>query len=80
MTNTISKLIVCLALTLTAAAGAKAQKVSGQVLSSTNQPIGDAIVTSPGCTAARTADDGSFTIEGVKKGAPLTIWHGGFYQ
>ncbi|MBO4851802.1 MAG: SusC/RagA family TonB-linked outer membrane protein [Prevotella sp.] len=80
MTYNIKKLILCLAWTLMAAVGAQAQKVNGHVLSSTNQPVADAIVTSPGCTAVRTADDGSFSIEGVKKGAPVTIWHDGFYQ
>ena len=80
MSNNIKKLMVCLTMPLIWSLGVHAQKINGHVFSSTNMPVVDAIVTSPGCTAARTADDGSFTITGVGKGCPLTVWHDGYYQ
>ena len=80
MSNKIKKLMACFALVALTAASAKAQTLGGHVFTSTNQPIVDAIITSPGCAAARTANDGSFTIKGVKKGNPITVLHDGYYQ
>ena len=80
MSNNIKKLMICLAMAMAWAWGAHAQTINGHVFTSTSEPVVDAIVTSPGCTAARTAADGGFTIEGVGKGSPLTVWHDGFYQ
>ena len=80
MSNNMKKLFACLAIAMAWAWGAHAQTINGHVFTSTNQPVVDAIVTSPGCTAARTAVDGSFTIEGVGKGNPLTVWHDGYHQ
>ena len=57
-----------------------AQQLSGHVFSSTNQPVVDAVISSPGCTTVRSGADGRFTIEGVVKGNALTVWHDGFYQ
>ncbi len=57
-----------------------AQKLSGQILSSTNEPIAEAVISSPGCETVRSAADGSFTITGVKEGNALNIWHDGYFQ
>ena len=80
MSNNIKTVICCLALPLMTSVGAYAQQLSGRVLTSASQPVVDAVITSPGCTAVRTNGDGSFTIEGVKKGNALSVWHDGFYQ
>lgn len=80
MSNNMKKLMICLAMAMAWAWGAHAQTINGHVFTSTNQPVVDAIVTSPGCTAARTASDGSFTIEGVGKGGSIAVWHDGYYQ
>lgn len=57
-----------------------AQKLSGHILSTTNEPVADAVISSPGCETVRSAADGSFTIEGVKHGYALNVWHDGYYQ
>ncbi len=80
MSNTIKKWILCLAMPMVFTMGAYAQKLSGHVFSSTNQPVVDAVITSPGCSTVRSASDGSFTIEGVAKGNPVTVMHDGFFQ
>ena len=80
MSNTIKKWILCLALPVVFTLGTHAQKLSGYVFSSANQPVVDAIITSPGCSTVRSASDGSFTIEGVAKGNPVTVMHDGFFQ
>ena len=80
MSNNIKTVICCLALPLMTSVGAYAQQLSGRVLTSASQPVVDAVITSPGCSAVRTNGDGSFTIEGVKKGNALSVWHDGFYQ
>lgn len=56
-----------------------AQKITGYVISSTNQPIAEAVISCKGCTSVRSAKDGSFTIEGVKDGSVLNFWHENFY-
>jgi TonB-linked SusC/RagA family outer membrane protein len=57
-----------------------AQKLSGRILSTTNEPVADAVISSPGCETVRSSADGSFTIEGVKTGNALNVWHDGFFQ
>lgn len=57
-----------------------AQTLSGQILSSTNEPIAEAVISSPGCETVRSAADGSFTITGVKAGNALNVWHDGYFQ
>ena len=59
---------------------ASAQKLSGYVLSSANEPVAEAVITCDGCESVRTGADGSFTIEGVKKDAALNVWHDGFIE
>lgn len=56
-----------------------AQSLSGRVLSSSNTPVADAVITSTGCTTVRTDKDGLFTMEGVKDGATIRVWHEGFF-
>ena len=80
MSNDIKKIILGLTLPLAFSAAAYAQKLSGYILSSTNQPIADAIISSPGCETVRSAADGSFTIEGVKRGNAINVWHDGYFQ
>ena len=80
MTNNMKRLMLCLSMPVVLAAGAYAQKVSGYVLSSANQPIVDAVISCPGCESVRSADNGSFTIDGVKEGQTLSVWHDGYFR
>ncbi len=80
MSNNIKKLILCLALPVAFSAGALAQQLKGHVLTTTNEPVVDAIVSSAGCKSVRSGSDGAFTIEGVTKGNAVTVWHDGFFQ
>jgi TonB-linked SusC/RagA family outer membrane protein len=59
---------------------ASAQTLKGRVVTSANEPVPDAVISSPGCESVRSAADGSFAIEGVKQGEPLNVWHDGFFQ
>ena len=80
ITNTWQKrLFGCLACCGIVAA-MQAQSLSGHVLTSGGDPVPDAVISSPGCETVRSADDGSFSIEGVKEGQPLTVWHDGYFQ
>lgn len=80
MSNNIQKIVLSTALSLAIATSATAQKLSGHILSSSNQPVAEAVISSPGCETVRSAADGSFTIEGVKEGQALSVWHEGFFQ
>ncbi|MBP5387889.1 MAG: TonB-dependent receptor plug domain-containing protein, partial [Prevotella sp.] len=80
MSNIIKKLLGCMALAMMCSANAYSQQLSGHIWSTANQPIADAVISSPGCKTVRSAEDGAFTIEGATKDNPLTIWHEGFYQ
>ncbi len=80
MSNIIKKLLGCMALAMMCSANAYSQQLSGHIWSTANQPIADAVISSPGCKTVRSAEDGAFTIEGAAKDNPLTIWHEGFYQ
>lgn len=79
MNNNIKKLVLGIALSVVCVGGAYAQKISGRIFSSTNQPVVDAIISSTGCESVRSATDGSFTIEGVKSGHAINVWHDGYY-
>lgn len=74
----IKKAISCLAL-CTVLASAHSQSLTGYVLSSNRQPVADAVITCPGCETARTDSKGRFTINGVKEGSTIKIWHEGFF-
>jgi len=80
MSNIIKRITLSLGLGLVLALSASAQKLGGHIISSTNEPIVDAVISSPGCTTVRSAADGSFSIEGVQEGQALTVWHDGYYQ
>ena len=80
MNKNIKKLLLTLALPICFATGIHAQKLSGYVVTSANEPVAEAVISSPGCETVRSAADGSFTIEGVKDGNALTIWHDGHFQ
>jgi len=80
MSNNIKRIMLCLGLPMAVTLSTYAQKLSGQVLSSTNEPVADAVISSPGCDPVRSGADGSFSIEGVKEGNALSVWHDGYYQ
>ena len=80
MSNRIKRIILCLGLPVACAVSMHAQKLSGRVLSTTNEPVADAVISSPGCETVRSSADGSFTMEGVKAGNALNVWHDGFFQ
>ena len=54
--------------------------LKGRVLTSAGQPIAEAIISCPGCTSVRSAEDGSYTLSGVKKNATVTVWRDGYFQ
>lgn len=68
-----------MALTTVCVANVDAQPLSGRVLSSNNQPVADAVITCSGCATVRTDKDGHFTMEGIKEGATIRVWHEGFF-
>jgi TonB-linked SusC/RagA family outer membrane protein len=72
--------MLCVGLPMAVAVGTYAQKLSGHIISLTNEPVADAVISSPGCESVRSAADGSFTIEGIKEGNALNVWHDGYYQ
>ena len=76
----MKRLILSLSLPVAMAVSIHAQKVSGYVFTSTNQPIVDAVISSPGCESVRSTTDGSFTIDGVKQGQLLNVWHDGYFR
>ncbi len=80
MTNNMKRLILSLSLPVAMAVSIHAQKVSGYVFTSANEPIVDAVISSPGCESVRSTADGSFTIEGVKQGQQLNVWHDGYFR
>ena len=76
----IKKIALCLAVPTLFASSTYAQKLSGTVTTSSGEPVAEAVITSPGCETVRSAADGSFTIEGVKDGHAINVWHDGFFQ
>lgn len=70
--------IFCLALFMMPA-GVDAQNISGYVKSTSNQPIADVVITSPGCQIVLTDKDGHFLINGYIPGNAIKIWHDGYY-
>ena len=56
------------------------QVITGRVITSANTPVAEAIISSPGCETVRSAEDGTFTLQGVKEGNPITVWHDGYFQ
>ena len=54
--------------------------VTGQVLSSLNEPIEGAIVSSPGAKNAITASDGTFTLNIVGSAQEFTVWADGQFS
>lgn len=54
--------------------------LKGRVLTSAGQPIAEAIISCPGCTSVSSAEDGSYTLSGVKKNATVTVWRDGYFQ
>ncbi len=76
----IKKIALCLAVPTLFASSTYAQKLSGTVTTSSGEPVAEAVITSPGCETVRSDADGSFTIEGVKDGHAINVWHDGFFQ
>ena len=80
MINYMKRLILSLSLPVAFAASIYAQRVSGYVYTSANQPIVDAVISCSGGESVRSAKDGSFTISGVKDGQTLSVWHDGYFR
>ncbi len=79
MNENIKKLVLCMGLPVMFATGGFAQKVTGRVVNSANEPVADVVITSPGCKAVRSAADGTFTIDNVKAGSVVSFLREGFY-
>ena len=79
MNENIKRFVLCLTLSAAFATDGAAQKLTGRVVNSANQPITDVVITSPGCKTTRSGSDGSFTMEDVNDGAVVSFRHEGFY-
>lgn len=79
MNENIKKLVLCMGLPVMFATGGFAQKVTGRVVNSANEPVADVVITCPGCKAVRSAADGTFTIDNVKAGSVVSFLREGFY-
>lgn len=79
MNGNIKKTVLCLSLPIVFASGCLAQKVTGRIMNSANRPVADVVITCSGCETVRSADDGTFAIEGVKKGSVISFSHEDFY-
>lgn len=78
--STIKKIALCLTLPSLFYVNVYAQKLTGYIISSTNQPVADAVISCPGCETARSASDGSFSMDKVKDGSTVSVWHDGFFR
>lgn len=79
MNENIKKLALCMSLPVMFATGGFAQKVTGRVVNSANEPVADVVITCPGCKSVRSAADGTFTLDDVKAGSVVSFLHEGFY-
>lgn len=79
MNENIKRFVLCLSLSAVFTTDGFAQKLTGRVVNSANQPIADVVITSPGCTTTRSASDGTFAMDSVKAGAIVSFRHEGFY-
>lgn len=80
MNNNIKKLALSICLPALFVSAGYAQKITGKVINSAKEPIANVVITSAGCQTARSAEDGTFTIEGVKDGAVISFVREGFYN
>lgn len=80
MNNNIKKLALSICFPALFVSAGYAQKITGKVINSANEPIANVVITSAGCQTARSAEDGTFTIEGVKDGAVISFVREGFYN
>lgn len=78
MNKYIKGVVFCLGLFL-ASTVVRAQKISGYVKSTSNQPVSDAVITSPGCKIVLTDQNGYFVMDGYVPGNAIKIWHDGYY-
>ncbi len=79
MNENIKKLVLCMGLPVMFATGGFAQKVTGRVVNSANEPVADVVITCPGSQAVRSAADGTFTIDNVKAGSVVSFLREGYY-
>ena len=79
--STVRTVIPFLAYSLVfVAADAQAQTLNGRVIGTDGTPVANVIVTSPGCKAVQTAEDGTFSFDGLKGDAAVTFKHEGFFK
>ena len=83
MNNKINiKWLVCIGLLgfHTAMGFAQQRSLKGRVVTSSGQPVAEAVISCPGCESVRTDKDGSFTLNGIGNDATVTVWRDGYYQ
>ena len=83
MNNKIKiKWLVCMGLLTfhTAMGFAQQRTLKGRVVTSSGQPVAEAIISSPGCESVRTNKYGAFTLKGIGNEANVTVWRDGYFQ
>ena len=83
MNNKINiKWLVCVAMLgfHTTLSFAQQRSLKGRVVTSSGQPVAEAIISSPGCESVRTDKDGAFTLKGIGNDATVTVWRDGYFQ
>ena len=56
------------------------KKITGYIMSSTHAPVVDAVISYQHGKSIRSASDGSFTVDSIKAGDVMNIWHEGFFS
>ena len=74
------KWLVCVAMLgfHTTLSFAQQRSLKGRVVTSSGQPVAEAIISSPGCESVRTNKDGGFTLKGIGNDATVTVWRDGY--
>jgi TonB-dependent SusC/RagA subfamily outer membrane receptor len=81
MKNKIKEILLCIGMFMITVNNVSAQnKITGYIMSSTHTPIADAVISYQHGKSVKSASDGSFTVDSIKVGDDMNIWHEGFYS
>jgi TonB-linked SusC/RagA family outer membrane protein len=81
MKNKRKEILLCIGMFMISVNSVSAQnKITGYIMSSTHTPIADAVISYQHGKSVKSASDGSFTVDSIKVGDDMNIWHEGFYS